>query len=408
MVDNSTWKFVSHTDATTLANLILMLMFIIESSHGLVSGTDPRLSHTIPDVSDAAGQHGLYHPAVVVDVPALECECIAYSPVASSTDPVYSHVEPSACREGGQVDFNVAVRGLVPGFEYDMEITWTLSGDELRHTWKSVVAAATEYYKLREPLVQRNDDFHFGMLAWDVYKKGDDRFYIDVTVRDMYHWLTTEEAVIGTRNIDTAVNNVRLNCAEHPSAFLTNTFSRERASFKHFPLGMQAQMPALRSADRSVQDARVLNLNLLGGSAKDTVPLSQDEGYHGLYHPAVVIDIPELECECKDSFSIEATTIEAGACREGGEAYWKLSVRGLIVGFVYQIRFEWFVGGDQPDFYWDTAFNTSTSSYTVRLPLSQIIQKARDLNIDTSVWDGYSPMKEPLFIEVPCATCTTA
>jgi hypothetical protein len=91
----------------------------------------------------------------------------------------------------------------------------------------------------------------------------------------------------------------------------------------------------------------VLNLNLLGGSAEDTVPLSQDEGYHGFYHPAVVIDIPELECECKDSFSIEATTMEAGACREGGEAYWKLSVRGLTAGFVYKIRFEWFVGGDQ-------------------------------------------------------------
>ena len=155
--------------------LILVLLCIIGCSHALVSGTDemndPRLRQ----------QHGLYHPAVVVDVPALECECIAYSPVVSSTDPVYSHVEPSSCRAGGQVDFNVAVRGLVPGFEYDLEITWTLSGDQLTHTWKSVVTAATEYYKLREPLVQRNDDFHFGMLAWDVYKKGDDRLYIEVT-----------------------------------------------------------------------------------------------------------------------------------------------------------------------------------------------------------------------------------
>ncbi len=52
------------------------------------------------------------------------------------------------------------------------------------------------------------------------------------------------------------------------------------------------------------------------------------------------------------------------------------------------------------DFYCDTIFNTSTSSCTVRLPLSQIIQKTRALNINTSVWDGYSPMKEPLFIEV--------
>jgi len=138
--------------------------------------------HTNTDVSDA-GQHGVdHHPAVFVDVPVLECECTEYSPVTSSSE--YSNVAPSACREGGQVDFNVAVRGLVPGFEYDMEITWTLSGDELTHTWKSVVATATEYYKLREPLVQRNDDFHFGKLAWDVYKKGDDRLYIRTKIPD--------------------------------------------------------------------------------------------------------------------------------------------------------------------------------------------------------------------------------
>ena len=94
--------------------LILVLLFIIGCSHALVSGTDemndPRLRQ----------QHGLYHPAVVVDVPALECECIAYSPVVSSTDPVYAHVEPSSCREGGQVDFNVAVRGWFR----DLSTTW--------------------------------------------------------------------------------------------------------------------------------------------------------------------------------------------------------------------------------------------------------------------------------------------
>jgi hypothetical protein len=147
------------------------------------------------------------------------------------------------------VDVNVAVRGLVPGFQYDLEITWTLEGDQLTQTWKSVVTAETDSYTLREPLVQRNDDSHFGMMAWDLYKKGDDRSYIDVTVRDMYHWLTTEEALIGTRNIGTDVNRVRLKCAPHPSAFLANTFSREHASFESFPLGIQAQM----SANRIVQ-----------------------------------------------------------------------------------------------------------------------------------------------------------
>jgi hypothetical protein len=196
------------------------------------------ISHTIPDVSDAAGQHGLHHPAVVVNHPVFECECTEYSPVASSSE--YSNVAPSSCKEGGQVDFNVAVRGLVPGFEYELEIAWTLEDDQFAHTWKSVVTAETDSYTLREPLVQRNDDFHFGMMAWDLYKKGDDRFYIDVMVRDR----TAEGALIGTRN-DTAVNGVRLQCAQHQSAFLANTFSRDPG----FTMGMQAQM----SADRIVQ-----------------------------------------------------------------------------------------------------------------------------------------------------------
>ena len=89
------------------------------------------------------------------------------------------------------MDFNVALRGLVPGFEYDLEITWTLEGDQLTQTWKSVVTAETDSYTLREPLVQRNDDFHFGMMAWDLYKKGNDRFLIELTVRDKYPGLSS-------------------------------------------------------------------------------------------------------------------------------------------------------------------------------------------------------------------------
>jgi hypothetical protein len=147
---------------------------------------------------------------VVVDVPVLECECTEYSPVASSIE--YSHLPSSSCREGGQVDFNVAVRGLVPGFEYELEITWTLEVDQLSQTWKSVKTAETDVYTLRESLVQRNDDFHFGMLAWDAYKTGTDPFRIEVTVRDMLPGLTTEEAQIGIRNIDSSVISVRLTC----------------------------------------------------------------------------------------------------------------------------------------------------------------------------------------------------
>ena len=167
------------------------------------------MCHTNPDVSDAARQHGFEHPAVIVHVPVLECECTEYWPVESSTE--YLHVTSSSCKEGGQVDFHVAVRGLVPGFEYELEITWTLEDDKLTHVWKSVVTPKTDSYTLREPLIQQNDDFYFGMLAWDGYKKGQIE-EIGVTVRDMFPGLTTDEARIGIRNIDSSV--ARLKCGK--------------------------------------------------------------------------------------------------------------------------------------------------------------------------------------------------
>ena len=184
--------------------------------------------HTNTEVSDAAGQHGIdHHPAVFVDVPALECECSEYSDVASGHE--YSeyhnnlydleHVASSSCREGGQVDFFVSVRGLVSSFVYELEFKWTLESDGgggvdnfNRNIWKSVVTD-TDIYTLREPLL-RNDDFHFGRMAWDAYKKGNGPFVMEMTVRDMYPALTSEEALIGARKIDSSTSTVRLKCAQ--------------------------------------------------------------------------------------------------------------------------------------------------------------------------------------------------
>ncbi len=128
--------------------------------------------------------------------------------------------------------------------------------------------------------------------------------------------------------------------------------------------------------------------------------LQADNGYHGLDHPAVAIDIPELECECKGVFSFEASTMEASACKEGGEVYWIMSVRGLVAGFVYKVDFEWYVLGKQNTHHWYTIFSSSTSSYTVRQPMSQISQKTRAFSIDTSVWDAYISKQDPFEIEV--------
>jgi hypothetical protein len=59
--------------------------------------------------------------------------------------------------------------------------------------------------------------------------------------------------------------------------------------------------------------------------------VSDVTGQHGLDHPSVVIDLPELVCECKFSRRTSASSIEASACREKGEVYWMVSVRGLII-----------------------------------------------------------------------------
>jgi hypothetical protein len=166
---------------------------------------------TNPDASDAAGQHGLDHTAVALDVPALECECTNHGTRQYSD----ADMEASSCREGGELYFFVSARGLVPWFVYELEIKWSLDIHQITHTWKSFVKTETDSYTFREPLLPRYDDFRFGMMAWDAYKK-DERFLIEVTVRDMYPGLTTEESLIGSRNIDSSVNTVPCKCVEHP------------------------------------------------------------------------------------------------------------------------------------------------------------------------------------------------
>jgi hypothetical protein len=81
------------------------------------------------------------------------------------------------------------------------------------------------------------------------------RLFIEVTVRDMHPGLTSEDALIGTRHMNSAVKSVRVLCVP----------MIDDASVHEFP-GMLLQMPD----DRIVQDARVLILSLHGATAKDT------------------------------------------------------------------------------------------------------------------------------------------
>jgi hypothetical protein len=141
-------------------------------------------------------------------------------------------------------------------------------------------------------------------------------------------------------------------------------------------------------------------------------PCADTLGQHGLDHPAVHIYFPILECECKHQHGSSTSTLrEQGgdasareaSCREGGELYWIVFLSGLVSGFAYEFHFQWFVveGADKHRHYtWKNNFSTSSSSYTVRQPLSRIHQKTRGLNINTSLWDACIPKKGPFVIEV--------
>ncbi len=100
--------------------------------------------------------------------------------------------------------------------------------------------------------------------------------------------------------------------------------------------------------------------------------MQESIGQHGNNHPLVVIDFPMIECECK--FSHGVSTLEGkekggdvesaaeSACREEGEVYWIVSVRGLVAGFKYEFHFQSFVEGVD-HYLWKSIFSTNTNSH---------------------------------------------
>jgi hypothetical protein len=330
----------------------------LEKSEQIISG----------ELQVANGYHGLDHPAVAIDVPELECECTDSFSFEANT------LEASACREGGEVYWIVSVHGLVAGFEYKFDFEWFDPGKQKTHHWYTIFSSSTSSYAVRQLLSQISKT----TSVWEAYTQ--DRFEIDVTVRDMHPGLTSEVALIGTRRINSAVNTVRLTCAKLPATIHDKGFEHIGQN------GLDANSTASRTSFETGVHVVEKSEQIISGE------MQVANMYHGLDHPEVVIDVPELECECKSSH-----------CREEGEVYWIVAVRGLVAGFKYEFHFQWFVEGDKNGNYanmWKSNFSTRTSSHKVRQPLSQISQKSRGLNMNTSVWDAYIPRKGPFEIEV--------
>jgi hypothetical protein len=164
-------------------------------------------------------QHGPDHPAVAIDVPSLECACADSNASSISSD--LSEREQDGdqssrggtCRTGGQASWVFAVRGLVPGFSYRLHFKWSLSDEQLgAFDW--VISTATSSYVARKPLTEsgQNGNFTFDVIALSR------KLQMVVVLWDIYPGLKEEEALIGARHMDSAVNTVQVLCNEIESS----------------------------------------------------------------------------------------------------------------------------------------------------------------------------------------------
>jgi hypothetical protein len=163
----------------------------------------------------ANGQHGLDHPAVVIDFPSLECACDDSNASSTSSDREQGGDESSrggTCKAGGQARWVLSVRGLVPGFSYRLHFKWSLEDGQLGALDLNI-STTTSSYVVRTPLAEsvQNGDSIFDLIAHSR------KLRMDVAVWDVYPGLTEEEALIGARHMDSAVNTVRVCCTDFES-----------------------------------------------------------------------------------------------------------------------------------------------------------------------------------------------
>jgi hypothetical protein len=179
-----------------------------------------HLTHADSD-ADTAGQHGIDHPAIVIDLPVIECEC-KYSYGSDATnlagreqDGDASSMESTACNAERRVYLIFVVRGLVPGFVYEVqfECEWSGQGD---YHWKTVLTPSTRSYTVKLSLErsQKTHALNSHTSMWDTYIPQKDAFVVEVTVRDLHPGLTSEEALIGTKRLNSVVNTAQLRCTD--------------------------------------------------------------------------------------------------------------------------------------------------------------------------------------------------
>ena len=164
----------------------------------------------------ANNKHALEHPTVVIDFPSLECACHDSNASSTSSDREQGGDESSrggTCKAGGQARWVLSVRGLVPGFSYKLHFRWSLADEQLG-AFDSVISTVTSSYVVRTPLAESG---HNGTSTFDLIAHNRN-LRMDVAVWDMYPGLNEEEALIGKRHMDSAVNTLQLHCTDFESS----------------------------------------------------------------------------------------------------------------------------------------------------------------------------------------------
>jgi hypothetical protein len=189
--------------------LILILLFT-DCTHALVSGTEKSNDTRLRQ------QHGLDHLAVVIDLPSLECACDYSNTSYISSDRERGGDESSrggTCRAGDQVSWMVSVIGLVQCFFDRLHFKWSPADEQLGALDLSISTTTSGSYAVRTPFAERGQN---GTSTFELIAQSR-KLRMDVAVWDVHPGSIEEEALIGARYMDSAVNTVRVCCTDSGS-----------------------------------------------------------------------------------------------------------------------------------------------------------------------------------------------
>jgi hypothetical protein len=172
-----------------------------------------QMDSTVNTVRVHCSEHGLDHPAVVIDFPSLECAC-DYSNASSLSSEGERSID-AICSAGVQASWVLSLSGLVPGYSYQLHFEWYIEDEQLG-AFDSVILTSTSSYVVRKPLRKelknsQSGKNQNGTSAFDLIANSR-KLRMDVEVWDLYEGLTVEEALIAARRMNSAVNTVRVHC----------------------------------------------------------------------------------------------------------------------------------------------------------------------------------------------------